>query len=174
VALGSTQALTEMSTRNLPGGKGRPARPVRLTTLPPSVSRLSRESVGAWTSHNRMGLHGLLQGVFMPMQVWQALLQLAEEAASRMEVRYTTSESVYCRHWGCPCKCGKPFINSLRKLQVEWRYSITLSPIMVECHALWRRCAARMEPAALAFSVVPERNKASTVLMITGTTILSF
>jgi hypothetical protein len=26
VALGSTQPLTEMSTRNLPGGKGRPAR----------------------------------------------------------------------------------------------------------------------------------------------------
>jgi hypothetical protein len=26
MALGSTQALTEMSTRNLPGGKGRPAR----------------------------------------------------------------------------------------------------------------------------------------------------
>jgi hypothetical protein len=26
VALGSTQPLTEMSTRNIPGGKGRPAR----------------------------------------------------------------------------------------------------------------------------------------------------
>jgi hypothetical protein len=26
VALGSTQPLTEMSTKNLPGGKGRPAR----------------------------------------------------------------------------------------------------------------------------------------------------
>jgi hypothetical protein len=26
MALGSTQTLTEMSTRNLPGGKGRPAR----------------------------------------------------------------------------------------------------------------------------------------------------
>jgi hypothetical protein len=26
LALGSTQPLTEMSTRNLPGGKGRPAR----------------------------------------------------------------------------------------------------------------------------------------------------
>jgi hypothetical protein len=37
----ATQPLTEMSTRNLPGGKGRPR--VRLTTLPPSVSRLSRK-----------------------------------------------------------------------------------------------------------------------------------
>jgi hypothetical protein len=26
MALGSTQSITEMSTRNLPGGKGRPAR----------------------------------------------------------------------------------------------------------------------------------------------------
>jgi hypothetical protein len=42
MALGSTQPLTEMSIRNLPGGKGLPAgRRVRLTTSQPSVSRLS-------------------------------------------------------------------------------------------------------------------------------------
>jgi hypothetical protein len=40
--------------RNIPG--------VRLTTSPPSVSRLSRENMGASTSQNPMGLHGLLQG----------------------------------------------------------------------------------------------------------------
>jgi hypothetical protein len=34
MALGSTQPLTEMSTRDLPGGKKRPA-------LPPSVCRMS-------------------------------------------------------------------------------------------------------------------------------------
>jgi hypothetical protein len=47
MALGSTQSVTEMSTRNLkkkriikrPGGKVRPAR--RLTTLPPSVGSLN-------------------------------------------------------------------------------------------------------------------------------------
>jgi hypothetical protein len=61
MALGSTQLLKEMTTRNLPGGvKG--GRHVRLTTLPPSVSQLSRENVGASMSHNPVGLHGLLQG----------------------------------------------------------------------------------------------------------------
>jgi hypothetical protein len=44
VALGSTRPLTEMITRILPGGKGRPVGwRVRLTTWRPSVSRLSRK-----------------------------------------------------------------------------------------------------------------------------------
>jgi hypothetical protein len=41
MALGQTQPLTEMSTRNLPGGKGWPAG-VGLITSPPSVNRLYR------------------------------------------------------------------------------------------------------------------------------------
>jgi hypothetical protein len=57
MALGSTQPLIEMSTRNLSGDKGRPAR--KTDNLPPSVSRMSRENMGASTSHNPMGLHGL-------------------------------------------------------------------------------------------------------------------
>jgi hypothetical protein len=54
-------SLTEMSNRNFPGGvKGGWC--VGLTTLAPSVSRLSRQNVGAWTSRNPLGLHGLLRG----------------------------------------------------------------------------------------------------------------
>jgi hypothetical protein len=45
MALESTQPLTEMSTRNLPEGKGRPAR-----------------KADASVSHKPKGLHGLLQG----------------------------------------------------------------------------------------------------------------
>jgi hypothetical protein len=47
MSLGPTQPVTEMSTRNIPGDKGRHA--------------ASQPSVGAPTSHNPMGLHGLLQ-----------------------------------------------------------------------------------------------------------------
>jgi hypothetical protein len=38
-------------------------RRVGLTNLPPSVSRLCRQNVGASTSHNTMNLHGLLRHV---------------------------------------------------------------------------------------------------------------
>jgi hypothetical protein len=41
LALGLTQPLTEMSTRNIPGVKG--SRYIRLTTSSPSLSRLSRK-----------------------------------------------------------------------------------------------------------------------------------
>jgi hypothetical protein len=61
IAPGSTQPLTEMRTRNLPG-RVKGIRHVRVTTLPPSVSQLSKQNVGASTSHNPLGLHSLLQG----------------------------------------------------------------------------------------------------------------
>jgi hypothetical protein len=57
MALRSTHPLTEMSTRNLPGDKWRPSRKAdNLTAIcEPTV-------MGVSTSHNPMGLHGLLQG----------------------------------------------------------------------------------------------------------------
>jgi hypothetical protein len=59
MALGSTQPVTEMSTRNLPGGKGRPERKADLTAI---CEPIVLKNVGASTSHNPMGLQDLLQG----------------------------------------------------------------------------------------------------------------
>jgi hypothetical protein len=61
MTLESTQTLTEMSIRNLPGGKS--GRRVGLTTLPPSMSRMS-ENVGPSTSRNPKGLHCLYRDNF--------------------------------------------------------------------------------------------------------------
>jgi hypothetical protein len=61
MALRSTQPLTKMSTRNLPGGKKRPAR--RANNLTPSTSRMS-ENVGASTSRTPKGFHGLYKDNF--------------------------------------------------------------------------------------------------------------
>jgi hypothetical protein len=49
------------------GGGVKGGRRIRMATLPPSVSRLSKESVGASTSHNSMDLHGLLTGIALPL-----------------------------------------------------------------------------------------------------------
>jgi hypothetical protein len=46
------------------GVKG--GRRVKLTTSPPSVSRLSRENVGNSTSHNRMGSSRPVTGIALP------------------------------------------------------------------------------------------------------------
>jgi hypothetical protein len=57
MALGSTQPLTEMSTRNPSGCKGRPVRKADLSAIcEPIVYKM----LGASTSHNPMGLHGQL------------------------------------------------------------------------------------------------------------------
>jgi hypothetical protein len=60
IALGSTQPLTEMSTRNIPGGEGRPAR--KADNLTAICEPIVYKNVGASTSHSPMGLHGPLQG----------------------------------------------------------------------------------------------------------------
>jgi hypothetical protein len=60
MALGSMQPLTEMSTRNLLEGKGRPVRKADNLTAICEPTVLG--DVGASTSHKPMDLHGLLQG----------------------------------------------------------------------------------------------------------------
>jgi hypothetical protein len=74
MALGSTQPLTEMSTRNLPEGKERTVRKADNFTAicEPNVYR----NMGASTSHNPRGLHGLLQGwLFLSITLLYALRQ---------------------------------------------------------------------------------------------------
>jgi hypothetical protein len=61
MAVGSTQPLTEMGPGIFLGVKS--GRRVELTTLPPSVSRMS-ENLVASTSLNPKGRHGLYRGNF--------------------------------------------------------------------------------------------------------------
>jgi hypothetical protein len=60
MALVSTQPLTEMSTRNIPGGKGWPVR--KADNLTAICELIVYKNVGASTSHSLIGLHGPLQG----------------------------------------------------------------------------------------------------------------
>jgi hypothetical protein len=60
MALGPTRPLTEKSTRDILGGKGRPAR--KADNLTAIYEPIVYKNVGTSTSHNPMGLHGLLQG----------------------------------------------------------------------------------------------------------------
>jgi hypothetical protein len=61
IILGLTQPLTEMSTKIFFWGTEF-GWPIRLTTLPTSVSRDGLEGVDSSTSHNPIGLYGLLRG----------------------------------------------------------------------------------------------------------------
>jgi hypothetical protein len=65
MALGSTHPLTEMSTRNLRRGKGRPAR--KADNLTAICEPDCLENVGALTYHNPMGLHNLFTGIALPL-----------------------------------------------------------------------------------------------------------
>jgi hypothetical protein len=86
MALGSTQPLTEMSTRNFHGDKN--GRRVGLTTLPPFMSRMS-ENVGASISCNPKGLHGLYGDNFtLPyLLIEQCCINKFGGVASTTEVR---------------------------------------------------------------------------------------
>jgi hypothetical protein len=60
MVLGSTQPLTEMSTRKFSGDKGQQAR--KGDNLTAICEPIVWKNIGTSTSRNPMGLHGLLQG----------------------------------------------------------------------------------------------------------------
>jgi hypothetical protein len=60
MALGLTYPLTEMSTGNLPGGKGQSA--LKADNVISVSEPIIWKNVGASTFHNLIALHGLSQG----------------------------------------------------------------------------------------------------------------
>jgi hypothetical protein len=90
MALGSNQRLTEMSTRNTPGDKGPPARKADdLTAIYDCL-----DTVGASTSHNPMGLHGLLQ-VYLYFYLLLQCLECYKLLKVVPKIRYDTNILVF-------------------------------------------------------------------------------
>jgi hypothetical protein len=81
MALWSTQPLKEMSTRNLPGSKRRPARKAD------NLAAICKPTVvGASTSHNPIGLHSLFLNGASTSQIRSSetfLLLVAENSGVR-------------------------------------------------------------------------------------------
>ena len=94
MALGSTQPLVQMRTRNIPGGKG--GRCVRMTTYHHTVP-LSR-ILGALTSYTPLGLHGLLRVCFTFTFTFTVCLKQVFEnpTVSRNALRRSAVNSASC------------------------------------------------------------------------------
>jgi hypothetical protein len=80
MALGSTQPLSEMSTRNLPGGKGRPARKADLTTIcEPSVYKM-------WEPRRLTTLWAFTACYGIALPYLNCTLKFRKQAFSRTEI----------------------------------------------------------------------------------------
>ena len=104
MALGSTQPLTEMSTRRISWGKG--GRCLRLTTLPPSCAVVMKSG-----NFNFLEPSGLLQacnGTALPYHV--RLGQSGTRACSCASV------------WGLPVSCRIEVIYSCHSGHVQWAH----------------------------------------------------
>jgi hypothetical protein len=86
MALGSIQPLTEISTRNLPGGKKRPA------SRADNLTAICEPNVRASTCRKPKGLHGLYRDHFIFIMYNGA----AEDAASRdrTEIRHINIQTL--------------------------------------------------------------------------------